>query len=309
MRGGLRYTHDKGDITRFRSQMLGVNGTLLANLIPGSDTDLFATTSRRFNINNVSGKIGFDYHPAKDTMLYASYSVGYRGSSFNSQAFFGPDELTVVRPEKLRAAEIGFKTEWFNRRARLNGALFRYSYINQQTLNVDPVTSLQLLINLPKARIVGGELDLQVRPTSRLTLSAGAGLIDTKVQKGVIQGVDIRGNELITAPKFTFSTSADWTVPMGSWGGADLRIDMSHSSGQYYDLLNSPAAFEKGYTLINARARVHPESDRFGVALWVKNLTNAYYHTNRVDVISGFGYIYTHINDPRTYGVTMDVKF
>jgi len=309
VRGGLRYTRDKGDLTGFRAQLFAVDGTPLANLIPGSLTDFAATTSRHFKVDNVSGKIGLDYKPSRNALLYASYSIGYRGSSFNSQAFFAPDELTTVKPEKLRAAEVGFKTDWFDRKVRLNGAAFWYSYLNQQTLDVDPNTALQLLINLPKARILGAELDLQVRPTSRLTLSAGLGLLDTKVQKGIGPDNQFHGNRLISAPKLTFTSSADWTVPVGTWGAADLRVDLSHSSGQYYDLANSPAAFEGQFTMMNARMRVHPEADRFGVALWVKNLTNTYYRTNRVDVLEGFGYIYTHINDPRTYGVTVDVKF
>ncbi|MFA7439811.1 MAG: TonB-dependent receptor [Sphingomonadaceae bacterium] len=309
LRGGLRYTHDKGNLSGFLAQMLGPDGSLIANLIPGSPSDLFATTSRDFKINNVSGKAGIDYRPADDVLLYASYSVGYRGSSFNAQAFFAPDELTTVEPEKLRALEAGFKTEMFDHMVRLNGAIFRYSYINQQTLDVDPTTSIQQLVNLPKARILGAELDLQVRPVSRLTLSAGLGLLDTKVIRGTIQGIDIRGNKLISAPKITLSTSADWNAPIGSWGAAGFRVDLSHTSGQYYDLLNNRGAFEDDFTLVNARVRVHPESDRFGVALWVKNLTNTYYRTNRTDVLAGFDYIYTHVNDPRTYGVTVDVKF
>ncbi|MFA7441235.1 MAG: TonB-dependent receptor [Sphingomonadaceae bacterium] len=309
VRGGLRYTHDKADLTGFRAQLFAVDGTPLLNLIPGSVTDFSATTSRRARTDNVSGKIGLDYKPADNVLLYASYSVGYRGASFNSQAFFAPDELTTVKPEKLRATEVGFKTDWFDRKVTLNGAAFWYSYLNQQTLNVDPDTALQLLISLPRARILGAELDLQVRPTSRLTLSAGAGLLDTRVQKGIGPENEFRGNRLISAPKLTLTASVDWVVPVGTWGAADLRVDLSHSSGQYYDLANSAAAFEDQFTVMNARMRLHPESDRFGVALWVKNLTNTCYRTNRIDVLEGFGYVYTHVNDPPTYGVTVDIKF
>lgn len=308
-RGGLRYTNDKGDLTGFRAQLFSVDGTPLANIIPGSATDLYATTSRHFKIDNLSGKIGLDYKPSKNALIYASYSIGYRGSSFNSQAFFSPGELTTVKPETLRAAEIGFKTDWFDHKVRLNGSAFWYSYINQQTLRVDPNTALQLLINLPKARIRGAELDLQVRPTSRLTLSAGIGLLETRVLKGIGPENEFRGNKLISAPRFTLTSSADWTMPVGAWGAADLRVDLAHSSGQNYDLANSPAAYEKAFTVANARMRLHPEGDRFGVALWAKNLTNTYYRTNRVDVLEGFGYIYTHVNEPRTYGVTLDARF
>ena len=45
------------------------------------------------------------------------------------------------------------------------------------------------------------------------------------------------------------------------------------------------------------------------MALWVKNLTNTFYRTGRYDAMDGFGYIYNHVNEPRTYGVTVDVRF
>ena len=50
LRGGLRYTHDKGSQTNFESNALGPNGVLVANLIP--------LTSRKYKTNNLSGKIG-----------------------------------------------------------------------------------------------------------------------------------------------------------------------------------------------------------------------------------------------------------
>lgn len=60
--------------------------TPLFNIIPGSDTDLFATTAMGFEDDNVSGKIGLDYDLSDTVMLYASYSHGYRGAAFNGQA-------------------------------------------------------------------------------------------------------------------------------------------------------------------------------------------------------------------------------
>lgn len=308
LRGGLRYTHDRGKLRNFLAQIRALDGTPLFNTIPGDPVDPFATTSRDFKDNNLSGKIGIDYQLTTDALLYASYSRGYRGSAFNGQAFFGAPELTIVSPEKVQAAEAGFKSEMFDRRIRLNGAVFWYGYKNQQFIDVDPLTTFSRLINLPKARIFGAEADLQVKATDRLTLSAAAGLIDTKVLRGAAQGIDVRGNELINAPKFTLSGSVDWAIPVGGWGALDARVDLAHASGQYFDILNRRTARDDGYTVINSRLRLHPDDDRYGVAVWVKNLTNEFYNTNKVDV-SGLGWIYTHVNPPRTYGVTVDMKF
>ncbi|MFA7441275.1 MAG: TonB-dependent receptor [Sphingomonadaceae bacterium] len=308
LRGGLRYTHDRGKLRDFMAQIRAPDGTPLINTIPGSETDLFATTSRDFKNNNVSGKIGIDYKPTDRVLLYASYSRGYRGAAFNAQALYAPVELSVAKPEKLQAAEAGFKTELFNRRVRLNGAAFWYGYKNQQVFDIDPQTQVQRLLNLPKSRIFGGELDLQVRATEYLTLSTGIGLIDTKVLQGTVQGENVRGNRLVSAPSFTLTSSVDWMVPIGAWGAADARVDLSYASKQHYDILNRETTTEGGYALVNSRVRFHPENDRYGVAFWVKNLTNTFYRTNKIDA-SGLGFIYTHVNPPRTYGVTVDMKF
>ena len=132
----------------------------MANLIPGSTTDLDATTSRHFSTNNVSGKIGLDFKTQGGTLLYASYSRGYRGGSFNGQAYFSPQELSITKPEKVTAYEVGSKASLLDRRFQISGAAFYYDYSNQQFIDVDPVTGAQPLVNLPKSRIYGGELEM-----------------------------------------------------------------------------------------------------------------------------------------------------
>ena len=82
LRGGLRYTHDTGDQTNFRSEALGPNHVLVTNLIPNS--------ALHYKTNNLSGKFGIDYKLSGGNLLYANYSRGYRAKSFNAQAFFDP---------------------------------------------------------------------------------------------------------------------------------------------------------------------------------------------------------------------------
>ena len=133
LRGGLRYTHDTGVQSGFRSDALGVDDSLVATLIPPSVL--------RYKNDNVSGKIGFDYKLASGDLLYASFSKGYRAPSFNAQAFFDPSELSVAKAEKVTSYEVGAKTQFWDRRVTLNMAAFYYDYRNQQFINVDPNTA------------------------------------------------------------------------------------------------------------------------------------------------------------------------
>ena len=301
LRGGLRYTHDKGSQTNFESNALGPNGVLVANLIP--------LTSRKYKTNNLSGKIGADFKIDNDKLVYVNYSRGYRAPSFNAQAFFDPSEVSVAKAEKIDAFEIGAKTQFADRRVTLNLAAFHYGYSNQQFINIDPATAAQTLINIPKSRIMGGEAELTVRASDMLTLRGGIGLLDTKITKGIVSGVNVKGNELSNAPSFTFAGGVDLTVMDNDSGKFSLHGDMSYAASQYFEVLNVPRLRQKSYALLSGHIDWESGSGLYSASIWGKNLTNKFYFTSRVDLLAGFGFDYNHIGTPRTYGITVGAKF
>lgn len=301
LRGGLRYTHDTGDQTNFRSDAFGPNGVLVMNLIPPS--------ALGYTKNNLSGKIGLDYKLSSGNMIYANYSRGYRANSFNAQAFFDPSELSVAKPESVDAFELGAKTQFADRRVTLNMAAFYYRYQNQQFINIDPVNATQTLENIPRSRIMGGEAELTVRATDMLTLRAGIGLLDTKIQRGTVSGVDVAGNRLSNAPSVTFSGGVDATVFDGDSGKFSLHGDLSYSSSQYFEVLNIPRLKQGSYALLSGHIDWESANGRWNASVWGKNLTNKFYFTSRVDLLAGFGFDYNHVAAPRTYGITVGTKF
>ncbi|WP_339709325.1 TonB-dependent receptor [uncultured Sphingosinicella sp.] len=301
LRGGLRYTHDTGRQTDFESNALGPNGVLVVNLIPPSDL--------KYSTDNISGKIGLDYKLADGNLLYAHFSRGYRASSFNAQAFFDPSELSIAKPEKVNAYEIGAKTQFAGRSVTLNLAGFYYDYRNQQFINVDPVTAAQTLLNINKSRIMGGEAELSVRASDMLSLRAGVGLLDSKIKKGTVSGVDVSGNELSNAPSLTFNGGVDLTVMDSDTGKLSLHGDVSYSSSQYFEVLNVPRLQQGSYAILGAHIDYETADGRWNASIWGKNLGNKFYFTSRVDLLAGFGFDYNHISAPRTYGVTVGYKF
>lgn len=44
-------------------------------------------------------------------------------------------------------------------------------------------------------------------------------------------------------------------------------------------------------------------------SIWGKNLANKFYVTSSVDLLAGWGFDYNHIGAPRTYGITLGVKY
>jgi len=300
LRGGLRYTHDTGKQSHFVSDALGVNDGFVANFIPSS--------TLTYKTDNLSGKIGLDYKLPGGNLLYASYSRGYRAPSFNAQAFFDPSELSVAKAEKVNAYEIGAKTQFAGRAVTLNLAAFYYDYRNQQFINLDPDTAAQTLLNIPKSRIYGGEAELSARLTGMLAVRAGIGLLSSKIEKGEVSGVDVAGNKLSNAPGFTFNGGIDLTAFDSEAGKLSFHPEVNYVSSQYFEVINVPELRQKGYAMLGGHVDYESADGRWSVSLWGKNLTDKFYFTSRIDLMSGFGYYYNHRGNPRTYGITVGAK-
>ncbi len=301
LRGGLRFTRDTGRQYNFVADALGVDGSLVANLIPLSE--------RTYETENLSGKIGFDYKFDSGNMVYGHVSRGYRAPSFNAQAFFDPSELSVAEAEKVTAYEIGAKTQFADRRVTLNMAAFYYNYRNQQFINVDPATAAQTLLNIPKSRIYGLEADLNVRAADGIGFRAGLGLLSTKIITGQVSGNDVAGNRLSNAPKLSFNAGLDLTVLDGTAGRISIHPEIAYQANQYFEVLNVPRLNQAGYALLSGHVDWESADGRWNASIWGKNLTNKQYFTSRVDLLAGFGLDYNHIGAPRTYGVSFGMKF
>lgn len=301
LRGGLRFTHDTGAQTNFQSNVYGVDDVFVQNNIP--------LTNTYFSTNNLSGKVGVDYKLADGNLLYASVAKGYRAPSFNAQAFFQPSEVSVAAAEKVISYEIGAKTRWLDRRVTLNVAGFYYDYRNQQFINVNPSTGAQNLFNIPKSRIYGGEAELNVRVTDGLQIHAGLGLLSTKIITGTLSGIDVAGHKLANAPGLTFNVGPDITLASGAFGKISLHPSVAYQASQYFEVINEPILKQHGYALIDGHLDYESANGRIIASAWVKNAGQQFYFTSRVDLLAGFGFIYNHIGNPRSYGGSVGYKF
>lgn len=128
--------------------------------------DLNTTYSGFTSRGNISWKI------TRDTLLYYTWSQGYRPGGFNRSAGgpYIPDQNGVKQfftpagyaPDKLINNEIGFKTEWFDHRLLLNGTLYREDWNNVQVAFIDPGVLGNLTFNTNSAdyRVKGFETQL-----------------------------------------------------------------------------------------------------------------------------------------------------
>ena len=309
LRAGLRYNHDNATQDNAFAEARSVTEEPLFRIIPDPTTSTTATA--RQDIHNVAwtGRLGLDYTPSKDVLLYGNLSRGYRSGAFNAQFFFDPSEFTSVKPESVDSVEFGFKTAWLGDTLQLDGAVFNYSYKNQQLIDVQS-SGHQPLINLGKSTIRGGELELVTRPIASLTVRGGLGILDAKVDQGLINNgtQDISGKQLPNAPKVSTTLAADWDVVRSAAWRLTFHGDLNYSASQYFEPANVAQMRQGGYTLLNARIAVHNSDGRFEVAAWGRNLGDKFALTAGANLAS-LGYYYTHRNTPRMFGVEARYHF
>lgn len=291
-----------------------------------------ADRSKRFK--SFTPRIALDYQVTPGTLLYASWSKGFKSGTYNLGTLAPP-----VDPEKVSAFEGGIKSTLFDRRLQLNLAGFHYDY---KDLQIGKVVGQNLVLeNAATAKIYGLEAELRAKLTPEFEINAnaawlharfksyvsadparafgdGATFVDaagnllpnaTAATPGAVPAFNLKGNSLSQSPDFTFFVGAQYRIPTGL-GTFTLRGELSWRDRVYYTPFNVKYVSQAANTKLNAFLNWESNDEHWRGSLFVKNLTdkttigNAYISSGLV----GFP-INGYLEDPRTFGLTVGYKF
>ncbi|MDH5176477.1 MAG: TonB-dependent receptor, partial [Gammaproteobacteria bacterium] len=296
--GGLRYTDNKTDMTQVflntvPEDALGFTGGLA-----------YPKETLKKQPVSYTAKVTWDVGDA--SMVYAGVSNSFKGGTFNSG--FGPVPAPVytVKPEDLTSYEVGFKSESSNGRNRFSGAAFYYDYKDMQAFQYKNLN--QLLFNAD-ATVKGAELEWTGLPVDALEISAGLGFLDTNVKDIVDRNGVVSDREMVLAPGVSLNAMARYTWDLSGGSALAAQVDGNYSSSVYFDNLNQPGTKQDGVSLFNARLSWNSADDRYEVAGYVKNLTDEVPLNYAFDLAADLGYVQQSYHPPRTYGVSVGVKF
>jgi iron complex outermembrane receptor protein len=168
------------------------------------------TSDQKKTFSALSGRLGLRYEVTPDASVYATYNRGYKSGGFFGGLATTPEEVEPYDNETLDAYEAGVKSEFFDRRLRLNVSGFYYDYKNQQVFAQALRNGLSVLVldNAANSKVYGGEAEITARPLQPLTLTAGVSLLHAKYGTYFSEGQDFSGNWLPQSPKVTFNAAA-----------------------------------------------------------------------------------------------------
>lgn len=302
--GGLRFTREEKDYAG-GTQDLNPFGISLLLLDPATfaffpDPLQLSFSDTSLEEDDISGKVGIEYRPSEDVLLYGTISKGFKSGGVIGDITFSNEELTPFDPETVYAYEAGIRSDLTDT-FRFNGAVFYYDYQDVQTFvqgSLGPV-----LGNVDEATVVGADLEFVWAPTANLTLNGGLGLLDTE-----LGGVLYDGNSLPNAPEQSFTGGVTYEHDLGPDSTLTFASDLKYASDVERNAENDPLTTTEAYTIVNARVAYNNEASGWGLALWGKNIFEEDFAEQTYNLPT-VGIVIEGYNAPATWGVTLSKEF
>lgn len=246
-----------------------------------------------------------EYSINDDVFVYANISQGYKSGGFQDTPSNTAGATVPYDPETVLSYELGVKSEFMDRRLRVNAAVFMMDYENLQVEFTNDVCLCNIVSNASDAKIQGLELEVDFAATENLLVWFKGSFLDTEYENYVISTGDFSGNQLQRTPDNQVNTGLEYTTGMGDWSRA-LKFRLSYTWQDEMPWAHTNVSYEDAYGMLDGRIGLSPEGQNWTLALWGRNLTDEEPRANVIEFLGGDVSLY---NPPRTYGVEVGYRF
>jgi iron complex outermembrane recepter protein len=251
-------------------------------------------------------RVALDWRYREGQLAYATASKGFKGGGWQAVAATPELASTPYEPETAWTYELGWKSEWLDRRLRLNVAAYYTDFKDLQVELLDDVNLVLVIDNASDAEIKGVEVEVEARLMEGLTAYAWGSLIDSEYKDYVdVFGVsDYSGNRLQRTPEEQFNAGFDLNLPISNDLEFFGNLNYFYQGQFYYGPENTNE--EPSYGLLDMRIGIGSAAGKWNVAVYGKNVTDELY---RVSIIPFLGDESSSYGAPRTYGLTFTKAF
>jgi iron complex outermembrane receptor protein len=342
--GGIRYTEDrrKFDASQFLVTADGdriPGGT--ATLPSGQPLAEPGVQKTKLSYNKITWRVALRQELSDDVSVYGSVNRGFKSGSYSLQNPLNDPYL----PQTITAYEIGFKSELFDRRLRLNLAAFHYDIDDYQIRSAavaNPGSSL--VLNAATVKVDGVEMEFEAAPTERLRVFGGVTWLDSRYGRFGGPGQDFQApivypqpatcpadqlgsrdpGVLTPGPRIggyqtcygnvsgnQVSNAPKWSASLGATytlpvsATGELRFTGLYAYNDGYYFEPDNIAEQDSFHLFNASVEYRP-TENLGIELWGRNLTKAHYAVQKITTGTGVAQV---DGAPRTYGVNLKFDF
>jgi len=342
---GARYTHENKSFEGFQSDNNGLTYKILNQLAligagppecasitpisdacritagypnPGQPLRYYIAGTQRKVFNNFSPKVGLQYHPTDDIMLYANWSKGYKTGGWTTRLSNPLPTAPDFGAEKATTYEAGIKSEFLDRHLQVNAAVFQTDY-NGIQLNFQQGVS-PTIQNAGAARIRGFEIETVAAPFDGLVITSSVGYLDavyTRVDPGAQVAAStgpfgalgvFKGSQLPKTPKWKFNIGPRYEAALGNGGKLVFIADWTHTTKMRNDTEGYLLLIRPSTDIINASVAYHEPNEHWTLTAGGTNITDRRYLTTGQAQLAG-GQIYGTYSRPAEWFVKLGVNF
>ncbi len=290
---GARYTKDRKTYTYGR--LNSVTGLPLSGADDPLNVGVLNDKSAIYNGHSFDYRLGVDYRFSDHLMAYANFSTGYKGGGANPRPFT-PAQAVSFSPERVKAFEVGLKSDFLDNRVRLNVAAFYNKYQDIILIDTngapgkpgDPNFFFLSAVpfNAGDADVKGLEFETTIEPTDGLTFKGSLSYLDFEYTKlaadAVSSGVGIDNTTPYTT-KWNWSAEVAYEIPLASGASITPRF-YADFTGNYYTLPeNKPTDFIPSRTMLNANITYTAPSSNWELVVGATNLSDKHYYFTAFD--------------------------
>lgn len=316
MQAGIRYSHERTEAVSTTANTINPTGpaTFDDPLIPGS---LIVASGKR-SWDRVGYKIGVDFRPVDELMLYGYYARGFKSGGFTGRIAVAED-IGPFDPEEVDTFEIGLKADLLDRRLRVNVATFLNKYRDMQVvqnITYPSGANSASIANAGKAETKGFEIEVTAAPVAGLTLTGSLAYLDARYEEydtrvldpgsGNLVPVSYAGNRLMNSPEWSASLGFNWTQPVGS-GTLTATGQYSYTSSKYTSYTNLPVELVGAVELVNASLSWGPTDGNWELGAYARNLLDEEYFNQKLS-LAGIGTL-ASLGNPREFGAVFRFNF
>jgi iron complex outermembrane receptor protein len=319
---GLRYTHDE------------VASAMVVTRLPypAVPSGVLLPYDGEVKDDNVSGRIGLQYRPYADLMLYVTYATGYKGPAIDGTGGIARE----VESETVKSYEAGLKSTLLDGRMTLNTALYwsDFSDFQAQTLDLNTSPPSFALSNAGLMRARGVEVESSMRVTPGLEVALAATYNDAEFRDyraacyagqplsgtvGVdcyidpstrLQVANYAGERLPNAPEWTYLLRTAYERSVGNEFAVDASMNWSWRS-EAQAVTADPRARIDAYGILNANFGFGKDNGAWRIGVYARNLLDKqFYAPYASGTLNPGGYYRIMSPDAfRTVGVNVTAKF
>ncbi len=268
-----------------------------------------------FKDDRIDPAVSADFDVIENVHAYAKYGTAYRAGGANSRSL----TYRPFGPEVIKSAEIGLKSEFWDRRARVNLAAYKTDYedmqvdFNRNAIVLGSNRTVNETVNVPGvAKIKGFEADITVAPIENLTIKTSYAYTTAHIPPAVNPFNNaLTPLNVIYTPRNALNVAIDYTWPQENFEVL-FHIDGSAAGG--FNSGNNTITSPKTDASLNINARLAivnfelADGHQMDISLWSRNLLDEEHAT--AQSFSTASRFRTNVfNDPRSYGIDFTIRY